>query len=188
MPAKGKPQGQSREARSSATGGDGGVAVRFPDNQPPIVGYADSWTLIRRERAFEVLFIDAAASQVLARVVIPRDPLVEHLWTPAANFYGEAANWLKERNIDPVPAAQPPHTLQGTIPIACNVFRFARVGEEAVFEGFYVSPGDVHRAKQEHRTDAVDARPMCHVQASLALVVGLLIEVQRIAKELTSAV
>jgi hypothetical protein len=160
-----------------------GVPVRFPSDLPPIAGYADGCSLVDRGGGSkEIVFFDSAAQKVLVRMVVDRGALLDRLWGTSSDFYETAMRFLDGLALKPAELTDPPNDLSGRVPIACNVFRAFQAGTEAAFEGYYVSPGEIHLAKEKYKSSKskkpIGVVPICHVQLSLPLLVGLLSKVK----------
>lgn len=168
MPADEKAEKGGTEKRTS-------VSVRIPRKPPPIFGYSDGCAVIDREFADEIVFLDSIGRKALARIVVDHGARADQLWAGSAAFYEQMRKILMEKEIAPTSVSGLPSGIeQSVIPVACNVFRLFKAGMEASFEGYYVSPGALHMARAKQEAKPLEALPVCHVQMSLPLLVGLL--------------
>lgn len=159
----------------------GSVKVRIAGKVPPIVGYADSYSVIERARtSHELVFFDSASRSVLVRITVDEGPLAEHLWGPTVEFFDSSSKVLEQHELQPVPPTATPPSLVNTKSTACNLFRIFRTGTQAAFEAYYVSPGSVHLAATGVVPQPIHPEPICHVQLSLPVLMGLLEEVRRL--------
>jgi hypothetical protein len=162
-----------------------GIPVRIPDGVPPIAGYADSCALVDRGTAKEIVFFDSATQRALVRMIVDRGDLLDRLWATSVAFYNNGLQYLSKLGISPSELSDPPRNLEGPVPIASNVFRVFQSGTEAALEGYYVSPGDIHLARERLRKaktiKPVGVIPQCHIQISLPLLLGLLGKVKDVA-------
>jgi hypothetical protein len=171
-----------RTNASSFTGTGGkGVAVRFPDQAPPITGFSDSCRIVGRDTFQEIVFLDSLAERAIARIVVDNAMFAEYLWGTSSQFHAETTKWLGDVGMAQVAATGEPSqdAIKSARPVACNFFTMARVGTEAVFEGYYVSPKAVHVASSAREPKPIPLEPICRIQLPVPVLVGLLSEVKR---------
>lgn len=143
---------------------------------PPESIYADEWAIVDRGLALELSFLRTSSTIsdviVLARVMIPIDSAVTHIWDSAKRFFDVEIGNLAKAKIELA-------TIRTSAPAAdvvvtgVNVMRISRAGVDSEIDCYYIPPQEVFRVgQQSSHTPRIEG--VIRVQAPLTCLVSFL--------------
>jgi hypothetical protein len=132
--------------------------------------YADYCDVQRARSGFGLFFgkLIPGTSRLRTKIEIdfPEEMFVRQLWATSRDFHKTVQMVAEKMHFPPVDGLEDTDKVQTFR--SNNVF-MGMWGEEAVMDFYYISPRDIHFAKQQHRGD-VGLEPVIRVVMSTALV------------------
>jgi len=160
------------------------IALKYPSRALPNA-FPSQCAVVVGPINVEVIFLDPRGETVLFRLVIDRgSALTDSIVGRSKGFLETCLKWLADKNvaIEPLVSPPAPGKVGAVTPVSANVFRLGRVGTEAVLEGYYASPIDLHAAGQASgQSKRVDLQAVCNIPMSLPVMVGLLQKLTEVA-------